>query len=193
MFEGFGAQTIDTPTHRTIALEASQQAIILLQNNDTHTHTGTDTNTDVDTDAVTDADAPAGGAGPRPGAGGAGAGGGAGGGRLGGHAGTRGRGHEGLTPGPGPGPATRRGRGKGKGRGVPLLPLAPGTKLALIGPHVRSTRRLLSIYAGDNVVVESQSPEDGIRRRLGRSGGAASDRAQQQTKRWPWSFVFLVT
>ena len=92
-FSQFGAQSVDTPEHRQLALEAAQQATVLLQNN------------------------------------------------------------------------------KATATGTPLLPLRKGTKVAIIGPHARSARRLLSIYVGaGNTVVENQTMERGIERAAGLHG-----------------------
>ena len=41
---------------------------------------------------------------------------------------------------------------------APLLPLSPGTKVALIGPHFNATADLLSNYRGDNNLVYDHSP-----------------------------------
>jgi beta-glucosidase-like glycosyl hydrolase len=78
-FGMFGPQTVDTPHHRALALEAAQQATILLQNN---------------------------------------------------------------VP---------------TGKTSPLLPIKPGTKIAVIGPHSMTTKDLLSIYVGGNDVVLNQT------------------------------------
>ena len=41
-----------------------------------------------------------------------------------------------------------------------LLPLKPGTRVALIGPHANSSLAMLSEYHGDNVLVTRNSPLD---------------------------------
>ena len=85
-FAANGPHTVDTPAHRTLALEAAQQAAVLLQNN-----------------------IPA-------------------------------------------------------GKTKALLPLTPGTKVAIIGPHSVSTTQLMSIYIGGNTVVLNQTMELGVKR-----------------------------
>eukprot|EP00656_Telonema_subtile_P016917 TRINITY_DN18976_c0_g1_i1.p1 TRINITY_DN18976_c0_g1~~TRINITY_DN18976_c0_g1_i1.p1 ORF type:complete len:703 (+),score=112.32 TRINITY_DN18976_c0_g1_i1:153-2261(+) len=47
----------------------------------------------------------------------------------------------------------------------PVLPLKPGTKLALIGPQFNATTDMLSNYRGDNNVAEHHSPLQALSRR----------------------------
>ena len=58
----------------------------------------------------------------------------------------------------------------------PLLPLAPGAKVALIGPHANATTDMLSNYHGDNNLVFAHSPLLAMARRgtvLGHAAGSA--------------------
>ena len=116
-FGMFGPQTVDTPQHRALALEAAQQATILLQNN---------------------------------------------------------------VP---------------TGKTAPLLPLKSGTKIAIIGPHSTSTKNLLSIYVGGNLVVLNQTMLKAITRAaaahgssvVGHNLGCANDTSGSQAKPpQPW-------
>ena len=49
-------------------------------------------------------------------------------------------------------------RGGATAAAGPVLPLAPGAKVALIGPHANATDDLLSNYRGDNNLVYEHSP-----------------------------------
>ena len=60
--------------------------------------------------------------------------------------------------------------------GMPLLPLATTTKIALVGPHLNATTDMLSNYRGDNNLVYAHSPLQAMSSRgnvIGHSFGCA--------------------